>query len=298
MAEPKIKVKAKWNKGFKCLITACFEITVPELPEVETIARTLAPSVVGRGLTGITILDPGTWQSKILPDQLCPTARPISATGRRGKLLLIYFAGNDDIFGLAFHLKMTGRVFPRPAGTQPEKHTRLILDLDDGKRIFFDDVRRFGYVRVLSRDELKSWDFWNSLGSEPLDISRDSFADRLHGTGPVKGRLLDQKIIAGIGNIYADESLFRAGIAPSARLVEKERLRILHDELVAVLNQAIRECGSSIRDYRTANGDTGSFQNSFAVYGKAGTPCPKCGHPLSKAKIASRTTVFCEHCQK
>ncbi len=271
---------------------------MPELPEVETIARTLAPAVAGRSLTGITVLNPGTWQSGIHPSLVCPVPRPFASTGRRGKLLLIFFADQGDVFGLAFHLKMTGRIFPRSADVQPGKHTRLIMELDDGSRIFFDDARKFGYARALSHDEIAAWPFWNSLGPEPLEISREAFADRLHGAGPVKGRLLDQKNIAGIGNIYADESLFRAGIAPYARFVGKERLGILHDELVKVLNQAIRECGSSIRDYRTANGDAGTFQNSFAVYGRGGEPCPKCGRPLTKARVASRTTVFCEHCQR
>lgn len=209
--------------------------------------------------------------------------------------------GNRVPHLLGVHLKMTGRLFVYGPEVAPNAHTRVVFGLDDGNRLFFDDARKFGYVRALSEADLATWDFWRSLGPEPLEIAAPDFAALFRGRrGRIKALLLDQTVIAGIGNIYADESLFRASIRPDAQAGElsPERLRVLHGHLVDVLRESIAECGSSIRDYRDAHGDAGAFQNRFKVYGRSGQPCVACGRALATGKVAGRTTVFCEQCQK
>ncbi len=288
---------------------------MPELPEVETVARTLAPEVEGRVIRRVSLLNASTLDGP-LPLEAVRGGR-LMTPGRRGKLLLLplEFSAHPgklrcsacaavesgagcDITGLGFHLKMSGRVFVHPEGTPPGRHTRLILDLDDGSRLFFDDARKFGYVRVLSPDSLAAWPFWNRLGPEPLDMDGEAFATCFLGRrGMVKSLLLDQTVIAGCGNIYADESLFRAGIRPDAQDLSRERLLGLHEALRTVLLESIEACGSSIRDYRTARGDAGAFQNAFRVYGRSGKTCMICGTPLETCRIAGRTTVFCPQCQ-
>ena len=293
---------------------------MPELPEVETIARTLAPQVEGRRIVACEVLNPSTFEGTE------PLGRAIDGVighpGRRGKLLLLPLAfggaafplldkstpsgalarqlstGPERVTGLGFHLKMTGRVFVHPAGTPPEKHTRVLFDLDDGSRLFFDDARKFGYVRVLSPQTLAEWPFWNALGPEPLEMDAAAFAACFSGRrGKLKALLLDQHVLAGCGNIYADESLFRAGIRPDAQAVSPERLKRLHAALQEVLLESIEACGSSIRDYRTARGDVGAFQNAFRVYGRSGQVCLTCQTPLESCRIAGRATVFCPNCQ-
>lgn len=279
---------------------------MPELPEVETIVRTLAPQVSGRHITAVTILLPKCVQAgqSLLP--MLVGAR-ILRVFRRAKLLLMEVGASSEgtRLVLAFHLKMTGSFFVHPRGTPPLKHTRLVFDLDDGGRLFFDDTRTFGYCRVMRQEELNDWIFWKELGPEPLDRPAADLARHFSSafTGrraAVKALLLDQAIVAGIGNIYADESLFRAGLRPdrsasSLGLADIERLAV---SLQDILNLSITECGSSIRDYRDAHGNAGAFQNSFAVYGRKDESCSSCGSSLVSCRIAGRGTVFCPECQK
>lgn len=278
---------------------------MPELPEVETIARTLAPHVRGRRVTGHCLLNPGTLQGDVPLSIL--TGGTFAAPGRRGKLLLLplHVADADDgpdaVIGVGIHLKMSGRLFVYLAGTEPGPHTRLIFDLDDGSRLFFDDARKFGYARVLTPAVLAAWPFWTRLGPEPLEIDAAAFAARFAArAAAIKALLLDQTVLAGCGNIYADESLFRAGIRPETRAstLSPERLHGLHAALQEVLRESIAACGSSIRDYRTARGDAGAFQNSFRVYGRSGERCLACGAKLRACKVAGRATVYCPRCQK
>lgn len=280
---------------------------MPELPEVETVARTLTPLVQGRRITGVTVLRPSALETGSLP-LASLTGRRIAHAGRRGKLVLLYLEASarsdpHTPFAVAVHLKMTGRLFVYPGGTAPGRHTRIIVHMDGPagrEELFFDDIRAFGYLRVLSPASLAAWPFWQQLGPEPLELTAAAFRYALSGRrGAVKAVLLDQRVVAGIGNIYADESLFRAGIDPrtSVEALSPERLALLLRQLKAVLRESIRHCGSSIRDYRTARGDAGAFQNRFRVYGRAGQACVRCGHTLSSAKVAGRTSVFCPHCQ-
>lgn len=273
---------------------------MPELPEVETIASGLRPQLEARCITDATILYErvldGEWNT---PARFLDAVRgrSIVSVGRRGKLLLLQF---DDGMGLAFHLKMTGRLFVYDSTEPAHKHTRLILTLDNGMRLFFDDARKFGYARLFSSQTLCHWSFWQKLGLEPLCASTESFVAAYHGRrGRIKSLLLNQGIVVGIGNIYADEALFRAGIRPDrqADSLSPEQMATLHNCVCAVLRESIAECGSSIRDYRDAHGDAGAFQNFFRVYGRSGEQCIQCKRLLTTARVAGRTTVFCETCQ-
>ena len=269
---------------------------MPELPEVETIARGLRPLLTGRTITGAPHIaahlakDDG----KLAQDMIGRTIRGVS---RRGKLLFLEFP-NQDV--LAFHLRMTGRLGLMPSGLPPALHVHLLLDLDDGTALFFQDQRKFGTCGLFSSAELERWPFYRNLGPEPLGLDLETFARRISGKkSRIKALLLDQRIIAGIGNIYADESLFRVGIHPATpgNLIAPERLAGLLTSLQDVLEEAIAAGGSSIRDYRTAAGLVGTFQNTFQVYGRKGLPCTECGTLLQTAKVAGRTTCFCPRCQ-
>lgn len=288
--------------------------TLPELPEVETVVRTLAPHVTGCRITGAEVLRASGVHPLSLPLETLPGLR-IAGARRRGKLILLELEPDslpspEDTPAairpslLAIHLRMTGRLLPRPSGSRPGVHTRWILDLraPDGaqRRLFFDDTRAFGTVLAATPALLGQWRFWRELGPEPLELDEDGFDRRLRGRRAIKAALLDQRVVAGIGNIYADEALHRAGIDPRrpvAELGAKER-RDLLAALRAVLLLSIAQCGSSIRDYRDADGNAGAFQNSFAVYGRAGQPCAGCGRPLAGCRVAGRATVFCPACQR
>lgn len=280
---------------------------MPELPEVETIARTLRPQVKERVIDAVHVLLPKTLVSEGgLPTGVFPAR--ICAVRRRAKVLLMDIAAHDAASPthiLAFHLKMTGRLFVLGAGTEPHKHTRMAFDLAAGEtvpaqRLFFDDARTFGYCRLMRTGDLDSWPFWAKLGPEPLELKSKDFSRALGARKrAIKALLLDQTVIAGIGNIYADEACFRSGIhpaTPGAALSETQRAALCAS-VKDVLNESIAECGSSIRDYRDANGDAGAFQNLFRVYGRGGQACVNCGEALEKTLVATRTTVFCPHCQ-
>lgn len=289
---------------------------MPELPEVETVARTLAPHVTGCRIIGAEVLRASGVHPLSLPLETLP-GLCITGVRRRGKLLLLELAPDpralpEDASAapdtrpglLAVHLRMTGRLLPRPAGSPPGTHTRWILDLQapDGaeQRLFFDDTRAFGVVLAATPSLLEQWRFWRELGPEPLELDEAGFDRRLRGRRAVKAALLDQRVVAGIGNIYADEALHRAGIDPRrpvADLGPTER-RALLAALKEVLLLSIAQCGSSIRDYRDADGNAGAFQNSFAVYGRGGRPCARCGRPLAGCRVAGRATVFCPSCQR
>ena len=281
---------------------------MPELPEVETIARTLRPQVEGRVITAVHVLLPKTLATGgDCPDGVLPAR--ILGVRRRAKLLLVDIAAeNGDAAShiLAFHLKMTGRLFVHGGDAEPGKHTRMVFDLAEeatrpAARLFFDDVRTFGYCRLMRPEDLGNWPFWAKLGPEPLTLTPAAFSRALGSRkGSIKSLLLDQTVIAGIGNIYADEACFRSGVHPAtpADRLSGETRAALCRAVRDVLEESIAECGSSIRDYRDANGDAGAFQNLFRVYGRAGQPCMVCAATLEKTVIAARTTVFCPNCQR
>lgn len=287
-------------------LPAFWTFIMPELPEVETVARTLRPHVLGRRITGVQILRESCVHPLGLPLAALAGAT-IKAVGRRGKLLLLHLTPErpDGAAMLVIHLRMTGRVLPQNSLEAPHKHTRCIFSLAAGESgpagsIFFDDARTFGKILAATPAILDRWDFWRSMGPEPLEMTAADLARRLTGKRPLKQALLDQKVIAGIGNIYADESLFRSGLSPlreTGSLSAAETKRLL-EAIQGVLRLSIEQCGSSIRDYRDADGNVGAFQNSFQAYGRGGQPCVVCGAPMQKTRLGGRATVFCPNCQR
>lgn len=276
---------------------------MPELPEVETIATTLYPHVRGAVFTSAQLLRLSSLHPLSLPlNSLC--GHKISEVGRRGKLLLFKLVGQADApLQLVAHLRMTGRLFTASGESEPGKHTRCVFGLQakdgESKQLFFDDTRAFGKLLVATQDILEKWTFWTSLGPEPLEMRPEELLPRLKGARPLKTALMDQSVIAGIGNIYADESLFTAGISPlrPASEISENEARKLMDAIQKILRKSISQCGSSIRDYRDADGNAGAFQNTFRVYGRGGKECKKCGATLIKIKLGGRATVYCPDCQ-
>lgn len=278
---------------------------MPELPEVETIATTIYPHVRDAEISGVRLLRASSLHPLSLPLEKLIGAQ-ITSVGRRGKLLLFHLSGtaSDAPDLLVAHLRMTGRLLTKSPDADPDKHTRCIFALRNAagkdRQLFFDDIRAFGQLLAATPDILSRWPFWRDLGPEPLEIGPEEFEQRLQGSRPLKNALMDQKVVAGIGNIYADESLFQARLLPtrpSASLNTQESAALLA-AIQAVLRKSISQCGSSIRDYRDADGNMGSFQKGFQVYGRGGENCKKCGAVLQKIRLAGRATVFCPNCQK
>ncbi len=272
---------------------------MPELPEVETIRRTLAGHVTGKRIIDIDLLWPGAvrgWQEHNFRDIV--KGRQIEEIERRAKYLLIRL---DQGWTLIAHMRMTGRLLYFLQATPPERHTHLIMTLDHG-HLHFADQRKFGRILAIPTKEIPIWPSLAILGPEPLaaEFTVDVLAERLTGKKTnLKAKLLDQTVLAGLGNIYADESMFRAGLLPErpANSLTSEEMRRLHQAIQAVLRAGIESMGTSFRDYRDANGEKGSFQEFLQVYGRGDQPCRRCGQHLEKQKIAGRTTVFCRHCQ-
>jgi formamidopyrimidine-DNA glycosylase len=277
---------------------------MPELPEVETIRRQLAPVVEGRELRSLEILDP-RWSAPLMPAELeeALAGRRVERLGRRGKYLVWELSG--DVY-LAQHLRMTGGLLVDP---EPEPlHTRVRLELDGGPardagvRVVVVDARRFGTAQLLLGDDALEQFFAARLGLEPFDERFTAEHLRALARGrraPIKALLLDQRRIAGVGNIYADEALFRAGIHPrreAGRLTRAQYAR-LRDGIVAALEAGIDARGASIDDFRHIDGMEGSFQDRFLVYGRAGEPCFVCGTTIVKMLVAGRGTYVCEHDQ-
>lgn len=272
---------------------------MPELPEVETLRRQLAASVVGRTITAVE-LAPGSPSPIAIPAPgafvAAMAGRRIAGVGRRGKYLLLAL---DDGSTLALHLRMSGGLLHRPPGTAPEAYLRAALRLDDGSELRFTDVRKFGRLWHVPEVGL----LVDGLGPEPLaeDFTVGALAAVLSGRrAPVKSVLLDQRALAGVGNVYADEALFAAGIdprRPAHGLSPQERKR-LHAALRAVLGAAIENGGTSLRDYRGLEGETGRHQHELRVYGRAEQPCSRCGTPVRRVVLAGRGTHFCPGCQK
>jgi formamidopyrimidine-DNA glycosylase len=270
---------------------------VPELPEVETIARGLANTIVGKTIAGATVLLPKVVIAPASPplgEQLAGDR--IERVWRRAKYALVDL---QSARSLAISLRMTGRLIVQPSLDQPlYPYTNVALSFTDGSRLCFADVRQFGRMRLLAPGE--AWDA--DLGIEPLSdaFTPDALAQLCRGRStPIKIFLLDQRRIAGIGNIYACEALWEAGIRPStpAGRIAKRRLDALHAALVRVLRKAVEMRGTSVDDYVDAEGMEGGFQNELTVYGRADTPCPRCGRPLVRTVLGQRGTWWCRGCQ-
>src|SRR5215212_7667175 len=269
---------------------------MPELPEVETIRRNVAPHIEGRTLQRLEILDP-RWSRPLAPRELADAlaGRVVERLGRRGKYLIWELEGEAY---LLVHLRMTGTLLLDP---DAPAHNRVWFELGD-HRLAFTDPRRFGTGELaLGEDALEGF-LAARLGVEPLD--GEFTAEQLHGLAresraPIKAFLLDQKRVAGVGNIYADEALFRARIHPlrPANRLTRAQCAALRDAVVASLEAGIEAKGATIDDFRDPYGVSGAFQDQFLIHLREGQACPNCGRPVRKLRAAGRGTYVCERCQ-
>jgi formamidopyrimidine-DNA glycosylase len=266
---------------------------MPELPEVETIVRTLRPSLLGSRFDGLRIIRKDILRPAGIDLRRKVLHRTIVGLNRRGKKIIFEL---DDAARFYIHLGMSGRLtLDSPKIARPP-HTHLIFQIA-GRELRFVDPRRFGGVFWLAADQSPDAE----LGPEPLQISTRQLAARLARTRrAVKTALMDQKLLAGVGNIYADESLFAAGIDPRIAADELSAAEIakLNNGIKTVLNRAIRHRGSTLRDYRDGNGRPGGFQKVHRVYDRTGDPCVVCRTPIARIVLGGRSTHFCPNCQR
>lgn len=270
---------------------------MPELPEVETIAASLRPKIVGRRIAEIRLLLPKLLRGD--PEELRTLrGRRIEGIGRRGKMLLVSCEGGVH---LLFHLKMTGQFHWAARRARIDPHTRLrVAFRGGGPELRFRDVRKFAVLRVLVTDRPLESAPLRALGPEPLETGPAEFARLLRRrTGRLKSLLLNQAFLAGIGNIYADEILFDAGLHPlrPAGSLTAPEIRRLSASVRKILEKAVAAGGSSIRDYKDADGMDGLFQHAHRVYGRKGEPCVRCGEAVRRRVIGGRSSFFCPRCQ-
>ncbi len=271
---------------------------MPELPEVETIRRDLLPLLRGRVFTGVRV-SPDAPRLVQVPSATdfarLLVGRRIEDISRRGKYLAFHLS---DGLHLVVHLRMTGALLHRPAGWPPDRYVRAVLTLDDGSELRFSDLRKFGAMWLVEDPSL----VLNRLGPEPLDgavtpsVLREATARR---RAPIKSVLLDQGTLAGLGNIYADEALFAAGLHPQrpASTLSGAEVKRLHGAIRRVLTAALRDRGASFSDYVDASGREGRHQFRVQVFRRTGQPCYACGGEIERVKVAGRSTHFCATCQ-
>ncbi|HET7127841.1 MAG TPA: bifunctional DNA-formamidopyrimidine glycosylase/DNA-(apurinic or apyrimidinic site) lyase [Gaiellaceae bacterium] len=274
---------------------------MPELPEVESVRRRLAPVLEGRILERVEIADPRLTRP-LDPDDVARElgGERVAVVDRRGKYLIVRFESGR---ALLVHLRMTGSFLYSTDGTLPaDAHRRAVVTLDDGSDVAYRDVRRFGTWLLLEPDEVDAY-VDARVGREPLATAYRAkhLAERLAGRrAPVKAAILDQRTVAGVGNIYADEALWRARIHPltPAEALEPDDVKALYRGIRDSLRAGIRRQGSTLRDYRLPDGAEGGAQHEFKVYGRGGEPCDRCGTPIDKTRVAGRGTWYCPTCQR
>jgi formamidopyrimidine-DNA glycosylase len=273
---------------------------MPELPEVESVRRQLEPALVGRRFERVSIddarlvrpYDPAEVAAELEGER-------VAALERRGKYLVVRFESGRV---LLIHLRMTGSLLRAPEGSLPDdRHRRAVVRLDDGSDVAYRDVRRFGTWLLLEPGEAEPY-LGARVGDEPLEtlFTAARLGERLAGRRTsLKAALLDQRTLAGLGNIYADEALWRARLNPllPAAGLGRAELRRLHRGIRAALEHGLARQGSTLRDYRLPDGSGGSMQNEFRVYGRRDEPCDRCGTPITRTQVAGRTTWFCPTCQ-
>jgi formamidopyrimidine-DNA glycosylase len=271
---------------------------MPELPEVETVVRDLRPLLVGKTIHGVTksqhkLRHP--WEPKMTAKVI---GHSIDRIKRRGKWIQIFL---DDESLIAIHLGMTGQLTVRPSDEALADHVHLRIALTDGtEELRFRDIRRFGSSLFFPTEA--KWYAWldEKLGPEPFDVEPKAWSAAIRSsTRKLKAMLLDQSLVAGVGNIYADETLFVAGLHPEQKgsattSGEAEKLR---EAMVSVLTKAINGRGSTIRNYVGGSGLEGEYQDALSVYGRKGEPCPKCETPIEQIRLGGRATHFCPQCQ-
>jgi len=288
---------------------------MPELPEVETVRLGLARLLPGRKVAGVDFDWPKSFPNAAADVQKFLIGAEVVAVARRAKVLLIELSSQ---YSLVIHLKMTGQLVFRSrrenfgaghpndsmVGELPDKSTRVTLTFADGSRLFFNDQRKFGWMRLIPTTEVAELDFFKKVGPEPLsaDFTWQILRDRLmrRQNTSVKAALLDQTVLAGVGNIYADESLWGAKIHPAmlVRSLSARHFHNLYDELTYVLRLAIEKGGSTDKNYVNAEGKRGSYLSFARVFRREGQACPRCGTTIIKTRVAGRGTHLCPHCQK
>jgi formamidopyrimidine-DNA glycosylase len=269
---------------------------MPELPEVETIVRGLRKPLVGRRFTGVRI----GWENLVATPGVEEFARGLIGqrildVRRRGKYLVFALSSGRS---LIIHLRMTGRLLLKDGGAKLDKHDHLIFELDDGRELRFNEMRKLGRVYLVDNDD----EVVGELGPEPLDgdFTLADFAVLLSTRrGKIKSLLLNQRFIAGVGNIYADEALFAASIHPERRAdtLTSEEVERLYHAIRQVLRQGIENRGTTLTAYRDAEGREGSNQEHLRVFRRTGQPCPRCGTPIERTVVGGRGTYFCPKCQ-
>lgn len=287
---------------------------MPELPEVETVKRGLSTLIIGKKVASTTHDTPKSFPNDETAVSQFLIGAEIIAVRRRAKVLLIDLSSR---YSLMIHLKMTGQLVYRGdeqfgaghpneslVGELPDLSTRVTIAFSDHSHLFFNDQRKFGWVKLLPTDEIANDPFMLRVGPEPLDdlFTVQKFIDRFarRRNTSIKAALLDQTVLAGVGNIYADESLWGARIHPATRVSEvpKKQLEKLYKELRYVLLLSIEKGGSTDRNYVNAEGKKGSYISFARVFRKENTPCPRCGTIILKTKVAGRGTHLCPRCQK
>jgi formamidopyrimidine-DNA glycosylase len=281
---------------------------MPELPEVETVARGLRRTILGRRIVSVMLGKTDFIDDPVAVEEHLP-GRQIEAVERYGKFMLLrlsmasgtnHVPSNGDVApaSLLVHLGMTGHLAPSSAAQPREKHTHVCLLLDDGRELRYTDARRFGRIAYLTAAALA--EELVGFGADPLEVSGEEFVSRMRNRrARVKALLLDQGVLRGVGNIYADESLWRARIHP-ARLgtsLSKKQAETLHRVLQEILEKAIVMRGSSISDFLDASGEPGEYQRHHGAYGREGKRCFRCRTPIRRAIVAGRSSYFCPKCQ-
>jgi len=274
---------------------------VPELPEVETVRRRLAPALEGRRFERVEIGDARLvrpYEPQAVAAEL--VGERVAALERRGKYLVVRFESGRV---LLIHLRMTGSLRHAPGGTlEDDPYRRAVVRLDDGSDVAYRDVRRFGTWLLFEPGESEGY-LVARVGPEPLSpaFTAAALGARLAGrTAPLKSALLDQRRVAGLGNIYVDEALWRSRLHPlrPAGGLDPNELRALHRAVRRVLELGIARQGATLRDYATPDGSSGSMQDEFNAYGRAGEPCPRCGTPIDRIVLGGRGTWYCPACQR
>lgn len=282
---------------------------MPELPEVETIRRGLEKRILNKKIVQVKVLE----KKSFIGEAEEVLGRKIEKLGRRGKALIIELSKGESFL---IHLRMTGQLIyigrERFAGGHPNesfveelpnKQTRVIIEFSDGAKLFFNDQRKFGFIKVVKTEKIEEEAFIRKLGKEPWEITVEEFYEKLkrHKNSAIKAVILDQEVIAGLGNIYADEALYFSGIRPTRKAGEISKLEAKRLILGAktVMERSLEAGGSTIKNYVKADGTRGNYLDLFAkVYGRGGEKCEKCGGEIKKIKVGGRGTHYCEECQK
>lgn len=283
---------------------------MPELPEVESIRLHLEKRLIGRRIVKLSY----DWPKKFIGDSRLVLNTVIRQIRRLGKVLIFDFANNQS---LLFHLKLTGQIILQKDGNRiagghpipplnkpvPNSTTRVIFELDDGSKLYFNDLRKFGWVKIEATEKVMTESLLSSLGPDPLspEFSLDYFKKSLAGKStPIKVAIMDQKVAAGVGNIYANEALFLAKIHPARRVnsLNESELKAVYDGIILALKTGVKYGGASVASYLKPDAEEGIYLKYACVYNRAGEKCKRCGALIKKTKIGQRGSYFCPVCQK